>query len=63
VIWGEKEHTMKKHTVKKLVLAKETLRHLKEGDLAGAQGGLAGTTINRPGDPYSKQDSVNVCCA
>jgi hypothetical protein len=49
---------MKKQTVKKLLLSKETLRHLKESDLAPAQG----RGINSPHRPYSEQDSVNVCC-
>ena len=53
---------MKKHGVKKLFLSKETLRHLKEGDLKLAEGGLAAG--NPPAQQYySQQDSVNVCCA
>ncbi len=51
---------MKKQTLKKLLLSKETVRQLAEGDLTPAQGGLG--TINSPHLDYSKQDSVNVCC-
>jgi hypothetical protein len=58
---NRKELQMKKQNVKKLHLSRETLRHLKESDLAPAHGGLAAG--NEPGDPYSKQDSHNVCCA
>jgi hypothetical protein len=52
---------MKKQTPKKLLLSKETVHHLAERDLTPAQGGIG--PINSPHQEYSKQDSVNVCCA
>lgn len=35
---------MKKKTVKKLVLAKETVRNLEKGELVGVEGGLSANT-------------------
>jgi hypothetical protein len=55
---GEKQ-PMKKHTIKKLAISKETVRKLEENRLALAHGQVEGL---RPVQDWTG-DSKNVCCA
>jgi hypothetical protein len=50
---------MKKHTIKKLAISKETVRKLEENRLALAHGQVEGL---RPVQDWTG-DSKNVCCA
>ena len=56
---------MKKRSLKKMILAKETLHQLSEGQLEELEGGNAGSPVpvSRGGTcPVTCQDTVRVCC-
>ena len=53
---------MKKST-KKLMLSRETLRHLAAEQAKAAQGGLPTALPQTIKDPPWTSDSVRVCCA
>ncbi len=57
---------MKKKTLRKLSLSRETLTFLAGDQVKDVQGGApnAKTTLTYPNtSPYSCQDTVQVCCA